>query len=182
MAGRNPRAGARDMILSMAVLLIPALVIIAIYARPGEETPQRVDYQHVLKQARGESPYPVLAPEGLPDTWVPTRVRWAKAGQPWLDGKPAPGNSWQLGFIAPDGTYLAVQQRDGIGSEQFVAQLTRDGVGQDTVTLADRQWQRYTSADGRTRSLVHSGQGVTSVVSGDTGFAEVEAFAITLTS
>ncbi|MDO4783634.1 MAG: DUF4245 domain-containing protein [Propionibacteriaceae bacterium] len=177
MAGRNPRAGARDMFWSMAVLLIPVLVIIAIYARPGDETPQRIDYLPVLTRAQQESPYPVLAPRNLPETWTPTRARWAKAGEAWLDGKPAAGNSWQLGFIDPEGIYIAVQQRDGAAIAAFVAQLTRDGSPGETVTLGGREWQRYISADGRTRSLVHTGPRMSAIVAGDTGFAQLDSFA-----
>lgn len=181
MAGRNPRAGARDMFWSLAVLLVPVLIIIAIYARPGDETPRPVDYQTVLAQAREESPYPVLAPRNLPESWIPTRARWAKAGQTWLDGKPASGNSWQLGFLDPAGTYIAVQQRDGAAIAPFIAQLTRDGKPGEQVSLGGRLWQRHVSADGRTRSLVHSQGQMSVVVAGDTEFAQLESFAEILT-
>lgn len=167
------------MVLSMAVLMVPVLIIVWFFARPGDEVVQPVDYRPVLATARAEAPYPVLAPSNLPDTWVANRVRWAKVGQPWIDGQPAPGNSWQLGFMSPGGVYVAIQQRDGQAAS-FVSQTTRQGRASGEVTLAGFIWQRYTSADGRTKSLVAANGAMTAIVSGDTEIGELEAFASTL--
>lgn len=179
VARSNPRAGVKDMVISMAVLLVPILVIMWFFARPGDEVARAVDYAPVLTKARAEARYPVLAPVDLPESWVPNRVRWAKTGEVWLDGQAAAANSWQLGFMSPDGAYIAVQQRDG-EPKSFIAQLSRDGKPADSVVIAGLTWQRYTSSDARTRSLVATTSTMTAIVAGDVEFGALEAFAATL--
>jgi hypothetical protein len=110
---RNPNTRSRDMFLSMAVIVVPVLLLVWFFSSPGEEEPQRVDVAAQLKRATVESPYPLLVAEGLGSGWVPVRAAWALEGQPWITGEPAEANSWQVGYLSPDGIYFGVQQRDG---------------------------------------------------------------------
>ena len=169
------------MVISIAVLIIPVLLIMAFFARPGDETVRPVDYQPVLAQARQAAPFEVLAPSGLPPTWVANRVRWAAVGESWLNAEPAAANSWQLGFVNPAGIYVAIQQRDG-SPMGFISEVTRGAKPGDRVSAGGREWVRYSSSDGRTNSLVATVGPSTAVVTGDVPFAELEAFASTLSS
>lgn len=180
MAPRNPRARSRDMVISMAVIMVPLLVIMWFFTSdPGEDV-ERVDVAPVLAKAQEESPYPLLVAEGLDEGWIPLRVAWAKDGQPWITSQPADGNSWQVGYLSPEQVYFGVQQRDD-AVRAAVDTITRKGsVIGDEVQLIGRAWERYESQDGRTRSLVNIDGEVASIVTADAGFPELEAFASTL--
>lgn len=180
MAGRNKNARTRDMVISMAVILVPVALIMWFFSRPADVAPEPVDVGATLARAQEESPYPLLVAEGLDEQWSPTRVAWAKSGQPWITMEPAVGDSWQVGYISPDGIYYGVQQRNE-SAAQFISSTTRDGseVGLP-VEIAGIQWQRYESDDERTHSLVSTNGDVTSIVTADTDFASLEGFAAML--
>ncbi|MHA6511065.1 DUF4245 domain-containing protein [Tessaracoccus sp. Z1128] len=180
MARRNPNARTRDMVISMAVLLVPIALIAWWFTVTPEPRPEAVSVEETLARAVAESPYPPLRAAEPGADWIPVRVAWAKEGDPWITGDPATGNWWQVGYLAPDEIYYGVQQRDGAPAG-FVADTTREGrpLGDD-VDLAGRTWERYESADGRTRSLVHADDVVTSIVTADADFTALEAFAATL--
>ncbi|MFT3889054.1 MAG: DUF4245 family protein [Arachnia sp.] len=178
---RNPNTRPRDMFISMAVIVVPVLLLVWFFSSPGEQKPERVDVSAQLTRATEESAYPLLVADGLGDGWTPVRASWAKEGQPWITGDPAEADSWQVGYLSPDEVYFGVQQRDG-AEVAFVRSATREGhaVGGE-VQAAGRSWQRYESKDGRTRSLVSEAEADTAVVAADADFLALEAFAATLT-
>ena len=182
MARNKKPATAGDMVRSLAVILIPLVLIIWFFSRNlGDYPVQEVDYQPVLAQARREAPYPVLAPVGLPSTWRPTQVAWVPKGQPHLNDQASVRNLWQLGFLDPSDIYISVNQGDE-RPEQFVANVTRDGLVDGKSSIGERTWVRYVSPDERTRSLVLAEAKVTTVVVGDTTYEGLEAFAGTLSA
>ena len=149
MAAR-PNPTARDMIVALAVLLLPVLVITWWFTRVPEPTVTRVDWAPLVAQARAESPYRVAVPTGLPDTWAPVRARWTPKGDPGIDGRPVPGNTWQLGFLTPDQRYLGLDQRDDDGAD-LISGVTRAGIRDGSSSVQGESWQRWASPDGRTR-------------------------------
>lgn len=165
------------MLISMGVILIPVVALVLFFTQPAEQKPQSVDVAGTLARARAESPFPLLEAQGLGDDWTAVRVAFARDGEPWITSEPAAGDSWQVGYLSPDEVYFGVQQRNDDES-QFIDTVTRDGraVG-GSVEAAGREWQRYESKDGRTMSLVSETDEVTSVVSADTDFVALEAFA-----
>lgn len=170
------------MVISMAVLLVPIIVIVWWFTVNPDPEPEAVDVDAVLSVAVDESPYPLLRSEDPGEGWTPVRVAWAAEGEPWITNEQATGNWWQVGYLSPDEVYFGVQQRDG-ATAAFVDDVTRDGDPLDaTLDVAGLSWERYESADGRTRSLVSVGEDVTAVVTADTDFVELEAFAATLTA
>ncbi len=182
MARDRNRTNPADMFRSLAVILVPILLIGALLTIRLEDYPVKaVDVAPVLADAREEAPWPVLAPERLPPEWVPTRVTWTPEGRPALNGEPSDRNRWLLGYLDPTQTYVAVEQADG-EPRRFVADATRDGLPEATSQVGDQAWQQHVSPDGRTRSLVLVEDRVTTVVSGDVGYEELVAFASTLSS
>ncbi len=169
------------MVISMAVLLVPIAVIVWWFTVNPDPKPEAVDVGAVLAVAADEAPYPVLVADEPGEDWIPVRVAWAAEGEPWITDEEATGNWWQVGYLSPDGIYFGVQQRDG-ATGSFVSDTTRDGDALGaTVEIAGLTWERYESDDERTRSLVSEGEDVTSIVTADTDFVELEAFAATLT-
>lgn len=170
------------MIRSLAVIVLPLLVITFFFTRNLDNHPVAVvDWQPVLAQARAQSPYPVLAPTHLPPDWRATRVDWVKLGDPYLNSEPAVRNTWELGFLSPAGVYIALDQGDRQADEMIKA-ASRSGLPDGTSEVAGRRWQRLVTEDGRTRSLVLTAPKVTTVVVGDTSYEALESYAATLSS
>ena len=170
------------MVRTMAVILIPLLIITVLFTRNLSDHPVNVvDYGVLLTKARKEAPYPVLAPVGLPPTWRATKAEWVPKGEPYLNDQPSVRNLWQIGFLTPDNVFLAVNQGDAL-AEQFIEESTRDGVADGSSQVDGQPWQRLISPDQRTRSLVRTSPSVTTVVVGDSPYESLEAFAATLSS
>jgi hypothetical protein len=171
-----------DLVRSLAVILIPLVVITVLFTKlPADHPVQVVDPQPVLAEARKESPYAVLAPANLPSQWRPTRVTWVRTGEPYLNGAPSVRNLWRLGYLSPDDTYVALAQGD-LEPDDFISTETRDGVADGESSINGEAWERRVSPDNRTRSLVRRTTLVTTIVAGDTSYAGLEAFAATLAS
>lgn len=168
------------MIRSLAVILLPVLLISLVFTRNLDDAPVTVvDWRPVLTKARAESRYPVLAPTNLPPEWRATQVSWVKAGDPFLNGAPAVRNTWQLGFLAPDGTFIGLNQGD-LKAAEFVQDQSRSGLPDGQSEVAGKSWARLVTEDERTRSLVLTEPKVTTVVVGDTSYAALESYAATL--
>jgi len=168
------------MVRSLAVILIPLLVIAVVFTRNLDDHPVTVvDWKPVLAVAREQSPYPVLAPTDLPSDWRATRVNWVKAGEPFLNGAPAVRNTWKLGFLAPDDIFIDLNQGDARAAD-FIKEETRAGQADGESVVAGTTWKRLVSEDERTRSLVLSTPVVTTIVVGDTSYQALESYAATL--
>lgn len=182
MAQANRVASPGDMIRSLALILIPLVIITALFTDLPEDRPvTEVDWRPVLATARRDAPFPVLAPTNLPAGWRATKAEWVKVGEPALGGQPSVRNLWQLGFLNPDGVFIGLDQGD-LYAEDLVEQQTRAGTRDGQSTVAGQVWQRLVSPDGRTRSLVRQDAKVTSIVSGDLPYAALEAYAATLSA
>ena len=175
-------ASASDMIRSLAVILIPLLVITFLFTRNLRDHPVTVvDYAPILAQARKQSPYPVLAPTNLPSGWRATQASWVRTGENALNDQPSPRNAWTLGFLDPSDTYLGLYQGDA-QTQDLIASATAQGRPDGTSTVGNQDWQRWVSPDGRTRSLVLVGPKDTAIVAGDVPYEALESYVGTLRS
>lgn len=167
------------MIIAMLVLLVPIMLIYAWFTRIPEDPVRPVDWQGVLAVARNEAAYPIAAPVNLPVTWTAVRARWTRQGQAGVDGEPAVGDTWQLGFLTPERMYIGLDQRDQ-DQPALLLKATRTGIRTGEVTVSGRTWTTWESRDGRTRSLSLQDEASVVVISGDLPLAELQAFAGTL--
>ena len=182
VARTRRQASTGDLIRSLALILIPLVVITVLFTRLPRDHPVKVvDWRPVLATAREQSPYPVLAPANLPSEWRATNVSWVKAGDPSPGGQRSVRNFWQLGLLSPDDVYFEVVQGD-LNVGDMVSEQTRMGTADGQSTVNGETWQRRVSPDDRTRSLVRVQPTVTTVVVGDTSYTGLEAFAATLSS
>ncbi|MET9439132.1 DUF4245 domain-containing protein [Streptomyces sp. NPDC006610] len=169
MAGSNGKTKmVRSMVLSMGVTLLAGGVMYLFTPHDeGEPDLPRVDYKIELVTARRAAAYPVAAPEGLPQTWKATSVRF--------DG--AENDAWHLGYRAPDGEYVQIEQAATGKRAEFLAEATQ-GAKETKVTeeIGGRTWIRY--ADGRYDALVldpaDSEKGATTVVAGTGTFEQLK--------
>jgi hypothetical protein len=171
-----------DMIRSLAVILIPLLIITFLFTRNlGDHPVKEVDWRPVLTTARQQAPFPVLAPTGLPEGWRPTQVVWVPLGEPYLNGEPSVRNLWKLGFLTPDDVFIGLSEGD-LRPDDLVRDETRAGSPDGQSTVGDQTWQRWVSPDDRTRSLVASSAKATTVVSADLPYEALEAYVSTLST
>ncbi|WP_157683242.1 DUF4245 domain-containing protein [Microlunatus soli] len=173
-ARRSPTA--RDMVLSLLVIMIPVAIFAALLTSgPDKPTVQTVDWQSVASRAREQAPYEVLAPAAIPAGWRATRASWTEVGQPDPTGQESVRNRWQLGVLTDRNIYLELDQVDKQPAE-FVEQATREAVDDGVSRVDGNEWKRLVTDDDRTRALVHAGAGVTTVVTGDASYQQLEAF------
>ncbi|MEV0980742.1 DUF4245 domain-containing protein [Streptomyces sp. NPDC049915] len=166
MAGSNGKQKtARDMILSLAVIGIAALVVYFFAIPHDDHAPdlKRVDYSVELATARRAASYPVAAPEGLPGSWKATSVRF-RGDQ---------SDAWHLGFNAPDGQYVAVEQSTQKRSA-FIAEASQGAKATDvTEKIAGRTWIRYTGGRYDALVLQDTPGGSTTLVAGTGSFTQL---------
>ncbi len=96
----------RDMVLSLAVILLAAGVIYLFIPHDADRNPVKtVDYRVELSTARRAAPYPIAAPDGLPTGWRATSVTYDASSDKG-------GAAWHLGFLTGKDQYAAVEQSD----------------------------------------------------------------------
>jgi hypothetical protein len=168
VAGTNGKQKtARDMILSLGVIVLVAGVIY-LFIPHDDSAPdlKRVDYRVELLTARRAAAYPIAAPQGLPDAWKATSVRFQ--GDEF--------DAWHLGFHDPEGEYVAVEQSTQ-RRPVFVDEATQGAreTGR-TEKIDGRTWTRYEG--GRYDALVlEDTKGSTTVVTGTASFAQLTKMA-----
>jgi hypothetical protein len=161
----------RDMVFSVAVVALAAGVIYLFIPHDENKDPVRVvDYSVEVKTASRAAPYPIATPQGLPEKWRATSVRYEGAG--------GDGAAWHLGFMSPDNEYVAVEQSDA-DPEAFVDDVTHGADRTDrTVRVEGDTWTRY---EGDTYdALVRVQPEVTTVVTGTAPPGQLERLAAAL--
>ncbi|MCE7082126.1 DUF4245 domain-containing protein [Streptomyces sp. ST2-7A] len=162
----------RDMVLSMAVLLLGVFFVYLFVPNDPSQDPVRpVEYRVEANTASRAAPYELLTPRDLPEEWRATSVRYRAADEH--------GAVWRLGFMDPENEYAALAQTDTVGGEEdapFVVDLTRGAreTG-ETVRIGDREWAWMTGD--RYDALVSTGPDGTVVVTGTAPRERLEFFA-----
>ena len=160
-----------DMVRSLLVVLVLVFVVVALNARDDSSDELRpLDYSGELAQARETASYDVLAPIGLPDTWIPTSARAGRTGE---------AITWHLGLVTPAGDYAGLEQSDG-DPEAVVADVADDGTDTGTVTISGLRWRKVDGGRPEKHALVLEGEAVTTVVAGGASWAELETLARSL--
>ncbi|MET7289638.1 DUF4245 domain-containing protein [Streptomyces sp. NPDC005573] len=171
MAGSNGKQKtARDMILSLALIGIAAAVVY-LFVPHDDHAPdiKRVDYRVELLTARRAASYPVEAPEGLPEAWKATSVRY--------QGEDS--DRWHLGFQAPGGQYVQVEQSAGKRADVIGQASQGASATERTQRIDGRTWTRYSG--GRYDALVlEDTPGSTTVVAGTGSFDQLTTMAAAL--
>lgn len=161
---RNASLG--DVAIGVGVLMavIGAVVWFFSLTRPDEpELPDPVEYESVLAAAREAFPYPVLAPEPLPDGWRVTNVD--------MDDDPA-GHRWRLGMFSDDRQFVGLEQSDGEIASYRDDRL-EDFVGDGESTVAGETWERLFQEEGD-RALVREAGDVITIVRGTMDYERLE--------
>ncbi|MFI9581275.1 DUF4245 domain-containing protein [Streptomyces sp. NPDC052236] len=149
------RQTVRDMMLSMVVIgAVVAGIYIFIPHDEDADPIKAVDYQVELLTVRRAAPYPVAAPEGLGAGWKPTSVSYSRAN----------GDAWHLGFLDPDGEYVAVEQSTAPAGK-YIAKVSQHAQETKQSRQVDGEtWRRWEGT--KYDALVRADKGSTTVVTG----------------
>ncbi|MER6499465.1 DUF4245 domain-containing protein [Streptomyces sp. NPDC001455] len=155
MASKRGKQTVRGMFLSMAVATGTAgLVYIFVPHDENANPVKAIDYRVELVTARRAAPYPVAAPDGLAKDWKPTSVSYDREN----------GDSWHLGFLDPDGKYVAVEQSTSL-AEKYVTEVSQNARNTGrTRQVAGEAWQHWKGD--KYDALVLRGKDATTVVTG----------------
>jgi len=155
-----------DVLRTVGVLGLLILVLWAAgqFFTSTPDAPMKVDdYAQIAAEAGKAAPYDLLAPETLPEGWISNGARYDP-----------PTSAWHLGVVTADDDYVGLEQADEDVTkmvERFAPGAEPDG----EVTIGGMGWTRLVTSDGET-TLVHRGDGVTRLVTGDAPFDVIEAY------
>jgi hypothetical protein len=171
------RTTVRDMVLTMALIVVPILLVI--WLMPSN-TPKTVvtpisndDYQAMLTAARSQLPFTAMSPTGLPASWQLTSDDYQPAGDSAAE--------WHLGYQTAAGKYAEFEQTTE-SVAQFLGAQNSDATRTGTVTVAGSAWQHYagTTPGGlKTLLFLQNGKSL-EVVAGSASLTELETLAASL--
>lgn len=168
------RTTVRDMVLTMALIVVPILLVIWLMPSNTPKTAVTAvssgDYQAMLTAARSQLPFTALSPTGLPATWELTSDDYQPSGATAAD--------WHLGYQTAAGKYAEFEQTTE-SVAQFLNDQNSNAAPEGTVTVAGQVWQRYTgTAPGGLKTLLFQQSGKSlEVVAGSASLPELETLA-----
>lgn len=134
--GKKGLKSVRDMVLSMAIITVGALILYSTLPTEQDKEPVReISYETEFATAGRAAPYELLAPRGLSDKWRATSVSYQAQSDH--------GAVWHLGFLDPADEYAAVEQGDG-DERKFLSKVTQGASDTGkTVSVNGEDWLRY---------------------------------------
>jgi len=147
----------RDMVLSLAVLLVPIALLLIFYrvVLDGDK-PVSADVAPALDQARVAKAFDVAAPQGLSDDW---RVQTAFFRQ--VTG----GATLRIGYADPGDDPVQFIESSVPTATLIPAELGADPKAIGTIVAGSRTWQKYEARKGEI-ALVVIEKGRTMIVAG----------------
>ena len=141
---------------------------------PHAVEPVTVSYQGDLARLTRLAPYPVLAPQGLPESWPPVSSLLT------VGGANGTGTvTWHLGYMTPSETLASLEETNASPAE-FIRRMTNSGTPEQPVTLAGTTWNASLTASRGQRSLYRTGAGVTLVITGNATWVDLRRLAASL--
>jgi hypothetical protein len=159
------------MVRSLVVIGVLVAALIAIVPRVNSISQPPVDVAAASVEIAKQSGWPIEAPQGLPQGWKATSVRYVRSTGGLM--------TWHAGYQAPSGNYVALEQTKDATSEWLEAQTNR-ARRTGEVQVAGRTWGTYVRGGKVQNSLVNqptAAGALTTIVTGTGTFAELSAFA-----
>ncbi|MEO6604229.1 MAG: DUF4245 domain-containing protein [Aeromicrobium sp.] len=164
----NPSMG--DVVRSVAVLGALILVLWGfgqLFTNTPDKAVEPIDYVKTVANARPAAEFELVAPSTLPKGWVATSARFTPT-------------SWHLGVVTDNEKYVGLEQAK-ISAKQLVAKYAKDSKPAGTVTIDGEVWGLRKGPEGDVTYVRNAG-GVTTLVTGETKRAEVEAYVASLSA
>jgi hypothetical protein len=164
---RPARRTARDLVISIVVLLVPIAFIVAVFRLQGGEDPVVIDPSPTLAQAEAAGEFPVSRPRGLAEGWRPVSAVYRREDA---------GAILRVGYLTPSGAGVQL-----IESNQPAEDLLRRELGDSvrptgTADISGRPWQSY-QVRGDEHALVQTAPDRTVIVIGRGRSDEMRALA-----
>lgn len=141
------------------VVLLTVIAAFVVFRDLGRNTPESavepVDYAAPADYARDNAPFPVLAPEELPDGWIATSVRFRGGSEP----------TWHLGMLTDERSYVGLEQAPLPAEEMVTEFVDEDATARGTVRYDGQRWESFTDSGGDL-ALVREGPEVTTLIVG----------------
>ncbi|GAB3448804.1 hypothetical protein GCM10027517_34290 [Phycicoccus ginsengisoli] len=163
-----------NMIRSLVVVGAIVAVLIAVVPRVNQVSQPPVDVGSVATQVATDTKWPIEAPQGLPNGWKATSVRYVRS----TDGL----MTWHAGYQSPTGNYVALEQTKDATAGWLSAQTNR-APRTGEVQVAGLTWGTYVRTGKVQNSLVHQAESpgqLTTIVTGTGTFEELSTFAESL--
>jgi hypothetical protein len=161
------RAGhtARDMIISLVVLLIPVAIIAGfIWARGGDDVVV-TDPSTAIAEAQSGHAFTVAVPTGLASDWRTVSAQYTTADA-----------TLRLGYITPAGRAVQLVESSTATDTLLIQELGDDVRPTGVVSVGSAQWNAYDLANGQ-RAIVLPGRGRTIVIVGNADSGEMSTLA-----
>lgn len=160
------------MVLSMAVLLLPILLLLGAYKVVfNGDHPRAVDPVSAFDDARHAGRFPVHEPGGLPGGWSAISYAYATQGG---------AGTLRVGYVTPGGGGVQLVESDRPADALLPAELGEDARPGSLVEIGGRQWREYPVARDGNQALVLAENGGTTIVIGAAPMADLHALAANL--
>ncbi|GGL08446.1 DUF4245 domain-containing protein [Mangrovihabitans endophyticus] len=165
--GRTPR----DMILSLAVLLVPIALMVLFYRGVlAGDSPVSVDAAPALDSARAAHAFEVAAPSGLGDDWHVTAATFRHASD---------GATLRLGYVDPGGDAVQLVESSIPAEVLLPAELGEQAKPRGTVRTDTQAWRLYDARQGE-QALVLTDGGRSIVIIGTAEAGQLRTLAAAL--
>lgn len=162
------RTSVASMVISLLVVLGIVVVLLLLVPRQNGVTQPPVDVAAGARVAATRVDFTPSVPVTLPADWRATSVRTTVATARVL--------TWHAGWQTGAGDYAAVEQGAKAPAEWLRAQTNR-GRPDGTQDVGGVTWQRILRVDKVQNSLVHTKDGVTTVVTGTAPYGDLAVLA-----
>ena len=163
------------MLRAVAACVLLSAAALVVVPPEHASSPVQVSYRGDLDTMTRTASYQVVAPAGLPRSWIPVNSGVAVGG-----ANGAGTVTWRLSFATPDGTFAALEETNATAAP-FIRRMTNSGTAQPPVTIVGRTWtpSLTPARDQRSLALTTAG-GVTLVVTGNASWAQLRTLAASL--
>ena len=165
------RPSRRSLATWVVAILAVAVGLLVALPTPRADTVIPVDQSSAIEKATAVPGFAVFVPEPLPSGWQPNSARFQTTKT---------GPELHIGYLAPDGGYVGLEEANPANSRRFVAMRSAGDVVQDLRTVDGQVWAHLGSDRKLQDSLVWYGPHSVVVVTGTTSIANLEQLAASL--
>ena len=165
---RGQERSPKDMIMSLAVLLIPIALLLTFYRLVLDgDKPISVEAAPIIQEARQAQAFTVLEPRGLGDDWHASSATFRRETD---------GATLRLGYVDPDDDPIQLVQSSVPPATLLPVELTDKAEVVGDFRSAAGVWRLYDARPGE-KALVLAEQGRTVIVLGKTDVDNLETLA-----
>jgi hypothetical protein len=155
------------MVRALVVLMVPVILLVALYRFLGHETPPTIDTSDVYEAAQAAHAFDLLKPIGLSDKWHLTSAAYEQG-------------TLRLGFVSPSNGQLRVLETGPASPALIPTELGAGARVERPVEVNGSGWQRYVDGRPEETALVKTEPKRTVIVVGHSSDADLHTLASSL--